>query len=151
MKIILLTKVKNLGNLGELVYVHSGYARNFLIPKGQAVLATKVNIDIVESKKIELTKKIANKFKKAQDRAYNIQLLEGKIIISSKSGEEGKLFGSVNARDIADKITSLGVTVNKNEIRLPNGVLRSLGTHIVKFNPHHEVSIDITINVIAES
>jgi large subunit ribosomal protein L9 len=150
MQVILLAKVKKLGNLGELVNVKSGYARNYLLPKGKAILATKKNIEIVESQKIELREKIASKLNIAKTRAKKIKLM-GSIIIRSKSGEEGKLFGSIGSRDIAEAITLLGVSVNKNEIRLPNGILRHTGEHKVIFLPHNEIRLEITVDIISDS
>lgn len=149
MQVILLSKVNKLGNLGELVNVKSGYARNYLLPKGKAILATKKNIEIVESQKTELREKIANKLNIAQSRAEKIKLM-GLITIRSKSGEEGKLFGSIGSRDIAEEMTLLGVSVNKNEIRLPNGTLRHIGEHKAVFVPHNEVRVEITINIISD-
>ncbi|CAL4044058.1 50S ribosomal protein L9 [Buchnera aphidicola] len=150
MQVILLSTVKKLGNLGELVHVKSGYARNYLLPQGKAILATKRNIEIVESQKTKLREKIANKLNIAQSRASKIKLIES-IIIRSKSGEEGKLFGSIGSRDIAEAITLLGVAVNKNEIRLPNGVLRHIGRHQVIFYPHNEVSLNINVDIVSNS
>ncbi|CAL4325520.1 50S ribosomal protein L9 [Buchnera aphidicola] len=150
MQVILLSKEKQLGNLGELIDVKSGYARNYLLPKGKAILATKKNIEIVELQKIKLKEKIANKLAIAQSKVNKINSIES-IIIKSKSGEEGKLFGSIGTRDIAEAITLLGVPINKNEIRLPNGKLRYIGEHQVIFHPHNEVTVMITIHIVSNS
>jgi large subunit ribosomal protein L9 len=150
MKIILLTKIKNLGNFSELVTVKSGYARNYLFPNEKAMLANKQNIDIVETKKMALQIKLSEKLKVAQERVEKIKSINS-IVIKAKSGEEGKLFGSIGSRDIAESISLLGVIVNKNEIRLPHGVLRHLGEHIVVFHPHNEVYINIKIDIISDT
>ncbi|HMI77059.1 MAG TPA: 50S ribosomal protein L9 [Buchnera sp. (in: enterobacteria)] len=149
MKIILLTKVKNLGSIGELVTVKSGYARNYLLPKEKAIIATKQNINIVENKKIAMELKLSEKLKIAYNRVEKINAIND-IVIKAKSGEEGKLFGSIGARDIAASISSLGVLVNKNEIRLPHGVLRNIGEHIITFHPHNDVRVNITIKIISD-
>ena len=149
MKVILLKKVKNLGNLGELITVKSGYARNYLLPKEKAILATKKNINIVETKKMEMQLKLSEKIKIAYDRVEKINAMHS-IVIKAKVGEEGKLFGSIGSRDIAESISLLGVIVNKNEIRLPNGVLRNIGEHIVVFHPHNEIYSNITIKIISD-
>jgi len=149
MKIILLKKVKNLGNLGELVTVKPGYARNYLLPSETAMLATKKNIDIVENRKIELQMQLSEKIKIAYDRVEKIKSINS-IIITAKSGEEGKLFGSIGTRDIAKSISLLGVIVDKNEIRLPHGVLRNLGEHVVIFHPHNEIDVNVKVNIVSD-
>jgi large subunit ribosomal protein L9 len=120
MDIILLDKIANLGGLGDKVTVKSGYARNFLFPKGKAVPATKANLDKFEMRRAELEAKIADQLLSAQARADKIAAL-GEVTIASPAGDEGKLFGSVGTRDIADAITAAGVAVTKSEVKLPVG------------------------------
>ncbi|MDF7671487.1 50S ribosomal protein L9 [Orbaceae bacterium ESL0721] len=149
MQIILLDKVANLGNLGDQAQVKAGYARNYLIPQGKAVPATKKNIEFFEARRAELEAKLADELKAAQLRVAEINALE-KVSISSKAGDEGRLFGSIGTRDIADAVKARGVQVSKSEVRLPNGVLRSLGEHEVVFQIHSDAFAKIIIEIIAE-
>ncbi|CAL4325616.1 50S ribosomal protein L9 [Buchnera aphidicola (Eriosoma lanigerum)] len=146
MQVILLEKIDKLGKIGELIQVRSGYARNFLIPKGKAVIGTKKNIELfeIQRKKIELEK--INQLSLAKIRADKVINL-GLIHIYVKSGEEGKLFGSIGARDIANRISELGVLVKKSEIKLSSGLIRNIGIYEVIFQPHLEHTISIKINV----
>ncbi|QCI25740.1 50S ribosomal protein L9 [Buchnera aphidicola (Sitobion avenae)] len=150
MEVILLSKIDKLGDSGAIINVKSGYARNFLIPKGKAILANKKNIESFEAQRIALEKENISKFLIAQSRAEKIKKLSS-IKISSKVGKEGKIFGSVGIRNIIKEIMLLGVKVNKKEIRLPNGLLRQVGEHIVVFQPHRKVSIDFIVNIIAKN
>ncbi|MCE1776918.1 50S ribosomal protein L9, partial [Enterobacter hormaechei] len=138
MQIILLDKVANLGSLGDQVNVKPGYARNYLVPQGKAVPATKKNIEFFEARRAELEANLANVLATAEARAEKINAL-GSVTIASKAGDEGKLFGSVGTRDIADAVTAAGVEVSKSEVRLPNGVLRTIGEHEVNFQVHSDV------------
>ena len=149
MQIILLDKVANLGSLGDQVNVKSGYARNFLVPQGKAVSATKKNIEFFEARRAELEAKLADVLSAAEARAEKINALET-VTIASKAGDEGKLFGSIGTRDIADAVTAAGVEMCKSEVRLPNGVLRTTGDHEVSFQVHSEVFAKLTVNVVAE-
>jgi large subunit ribosomal protein L9 len=149
MQVILLDRVINLGNLGDQVDVKSGYARNFLIPTGKAVVATKANIDYFETQRAEIEAKTVDAISLANTRAESIRSL-GTVEIRSKSGREGKLFGSVGARSIADAITKAGIEVEKSEIRLPNGVIRNIGSHEVRLQLHSEVLVDFTVNIVAD-
>ena len=146
MQVILLDKVANLGSLGDQVNVKAGYARNFLVPQGKAVPATKKNIEFFEA---ELEAKLAEVLAAANARAEKINALET-VTIASKAGDEGKLFGSIGTRDIADAVTAAGVEVAKSEVRLPNGVLRTTGEHEVSFQVHSEVFAKVIVNVVAE-
>jgi len=118
MQIILLDKVANLGSLGDQVNVKAGYARNFLIPQGKAVPATKKNIEFFQARRAELEAKLADVLKAAEQRAAEISALV-KVTITSKAGDEGRLFGSIGTRDIADAVNARGVNVSKSEVRLP--------------------------------
>ncbi|NRQ44316.1 50S ribosomal protein L9 [Rheinheimera sp. YQF-2] len=150
MQIILLDKVANLGGLGDNVAVKSGYARNFLFPQGKAVPATKANIEKFEARRAELEAKLAADLTAANDRAAKIAAL-GEVTIASKAGDEGKLFGSVGTRDIADAITEAGVKVSKAEVKLPTGTLRETGEFEIDVQLHAEVTATVKVVVIAEA
>ncbi|ENM5767973.1 50S ribosomal protein L9 [Vibrio mimicus] len=149
MQVILLDKIGNLGSLGDTVNVKSGYARNFLIPQGKAVMATKSNIAMFESRRAELEAKVAEQLTAAQTRADQVNALEA-VVIASKAGDEGKLFGSIGTRDIADAITAAGVKVSKSEVRLPEGALRNVGEYEVSVQLHSEVFATAKVQVVAE-
>ncbi|MCX8573639.1 MULTISPECIES: 50S ribosomal protein L9 [unclassified Gilliamella] len=149
MQIILLDKVANLGSLGDQVNVKAGYARNFLIPQGKAVPATKKNIEFFEARRAELEAKLAETLKAAEERVAEINAL-GKVTITSKAGDEGRLFGSIGTRDIADAVKARGIEVSKSEVRLPNGVLRNTGEFEVLFQVHSEVFAKVIVEIIAE-
>lgn len=150
MQIILLDKVSNLGGLGDNVAVKSGYARNFLFPQGKAVPATKANIEKFEARRAELEAKLAADLTAANDRAAKLAAL-GEVTIASKAGDEGKLFGSVGTRDIADAITEAGVKVSKAEVKLPTGTLRETGEYEIDVQLHAEVTATVKVVVIAEA
>ncbi|WJV53143.1 50S ribosomal protein L9 [Pectobacteriaceae bacterium CE90] len=149
MQVILLDKVANLGSLGDQVNVKSGYARNFLVPQGKAVPATKKNVEFFETRRAELEAKLTEVLTAAEARAAKITEL-GTVTIASKAGDEGKLFGSIGTRDIADAVTAAGVDIAKSEVRLPNGVLRTLGDHEVSFQVHSDVFATLNVVVVAE-
>lgn len=149
MEVILLSKVKNLGDSGKIVKVKSGYARNYLIPQGKAILADKKNIQSFEDQKIKLKEKNINELLLAKSRADKIKQIKS-ITIPSKVGKENKIFGSVGVRDIVKEIFQLGIKINKKEIKLPNGVLRHVGEHQVIFQPHSEVYEHLIVNIIAK-
>ncbi|MCB5225431.1 50S ribosomal protein L9 [Alishewanella sp. 16-MA] len=150
MQIILLDKVSNLGGLGDNVTVKSGYARNFLFPQGKAVPATQANIEKFEARRAELEAKLATDLAAATERAAKITEL-AEVTIASKAGDEGKLFGSIGTRDIADAITEAGVAVSKAEVKLPNGTLRETGEFEIDLQLHAEVIATIKVVVIAEA
>ncbi|HEX2667549.1 MAG TPA: 50S ribosomal protein L9 [Gammaproteobacteria bacterium] len=148
MEVILLQKVDNLGNLGDKVKVRAGYGRNFLIPQGKAKPATAKNIEEFEKRRAELEKLAAEHLSGAEKRKAE---LEGKVItINSKAGSEGKLFGSVGTVDIADALTAAGLKVERKEVRMPQGPIRTAGEHKVEIHLHTDVNVEITINVVAE-
>ncbi|MBE2894764.1 50S ribosomal protein L9 [Spirabiliibacterium falconis] len=149
MQIILLDKIVHLGNVGDQVNVKAGFARNFLIPQGKAVMATAENIAHFESRRAELEAKVAKELAEAQARAEKIAAL-GSVTIASKAGDEGRLFGSIGTRDISDAIKAAGVEVEKSEVRLSEGPLRTLGEHEVRFQLHGEVFTQLIVNVVAE-
>ncbi len=148
MEVILLEKVANLGNLGDKVTVRPGYGRNYLIPYGKAVPATKENLEKFEARRAELEKQAAEKLAAAQARA---EALEGKeIAITAKAGDEGKLFGSVGTRDIAEAISATGTEVHKSEVRLPQGPLRETGEFDITLQLHTDVTAVIKLAIVAE-
>ncbi|RZQ57246.1 50S ribosomal protein L9 [Pseudidiomarina tainanensis] len=148
MEIILLDKIANLGSLGDQVSVKSGYARNFLFPQGKAVPATEANIKVFEERRAELEAKLAEELAAAQARAEKINALEP-VVISSKAGDEGKLFGSIGTRDIADAVTAAGVDVVKAEVLLPNGTLREVGEYDIELHLHSDVFATVKLQVVA--
>jgi large subunit ribosomal protein L9 len=150
MDIILLDKIANLGGLGDKVTVKSGYARNFLLPQGKAVPATKVNVEKFEARRAELEAKIAEQHAAAQARADKIAAL-GEVTIASPAGDEGKLFGSVGTRDIANAITAAGVEVTKSEVKLPVGTLRETGEFEIDLQIHSDVTATIKLVIIQEA
>ncbi len=148
MEVILLEKVANLGSLGDKVKVKAGYGRNFLLPYGKAVAATAENLKAFEERRAELEKVAAEKLAAAQTRA---EALEGaSVTIASKAGEEGKLFGSIGVRDIADAVTAGGTEVEKSEVRLPEGPLRVTGEYDIELQLHSDVTANIKLVVVAE-
>jgi large subunit ribosomal protein L9 len=149
MEVILLEKVRNLGDLGEQIKVKSGYGRNFLIPKGKAVMATKGNVAKFEERRAELEAKAAALHAAAVARAAKLAEL-GKVTLGGKAGEEGKLFGSIAAGDIADAITAAGVEVFKSEVKLPEGSIRHTGEFELMIQLFTDVSQSFTVEVVAE-
>ncbi len=149
MQVILLENIAKLGDLGDKVSVKSGYGRNYLIPQQKAVPATAENIEVFEARKVDLQAQASQKLTQAQTRAESIDAL--KISLTSKAGEEGKLFGSITVRDIADAATSRGVVIEKSEVRLPEGPLRELGEYEIDIHLHSEVNAVLKIEVIAEA
>lgn len=148
MDVILLEKIANLGNLGDKVNVKGGYARNFLLPQGKATAATAANVEAFEARRAELEKQAAEK--KAQADARAAKLAELTVTIAANSGDEGKLFGSIGTRDIAEAVSAAGVELDKSEVRLPNGALRSVGEYDVEVHLHTDVEATVKIVVVAE-
>ncbi len=148
MEVILLEKVGNLGGVGDKVIVKPGFGRNFLLPQGKAVAATESNIADFETRRAELEKAAADKKESAEIRARELQDL--KVTIIAKAGDEGKLFGSVGARDIAEAITAAGVEVSKSEVKLPEGTLRELGDFEIDLQLHVDVMQTIALTIEAE-
>jgi large subunit ribosomal protein L9 len=149
MQIILLEKVANLGNLGDVVKVKDGYARNFLIPTRQARRATAAAIKEFEAKRAELEKLAAEKLAAAQKVGES---LAGKTVtIAQKAGVDGRLFGSVTNADIAEAISKTGVAVTKSQIRLPMGPLKAVGEFPVSVAAHTDVVVEVTVQVVAEA
>ncbi|ALV06013.1 50S ribosomal protein L9 [Roseateles depolymerans] len=149
MQVILLEKVANLGNLGDVVKVKDGYARNFLIPTRRARRATESAIKEFEAKRAELEKAAAEKLAAAQ--ALGEQLNGKTVTISQKAGVDGRLFGSVTNADIAEALTKSGIAVAKSQVRLPNGPLKTVGEFAVTVAPHTDVVSDVTVQIVAEA
>ncbi|MDT4288206.1 50S ribosomal protein L9 [Methylomonas sp. MO1] len=148
MEVILLEKTANLGNLGDKVTIKAGYGRNYLIPQGKAVPATPKKIREFEERRAELEKQAAEKLAAATARGEALSKLN--VSIAHKTGDEGRLFGSVGTQNIADAITAAGIKVEKHEIRMPNGVIRNIGEYDIAINLHTDVVITLPVKVVAE-
>ena len=148
MQVILLEKVANLGELGAVVKVKDGFARNFLIPQGKAKRATPENLKVFEARRAELEKAQAATLAKAQERA---QKLEGlKLEITQKAGVDGRLFGSVTNYDIVEALGKLGHEVERSHVRMPQGPLKQVGEFPIQVSLHTDVTATITVAVIGE-
>jgi large subunit ribosomal protein L9 len=148
MDVILLTKVANLGTIGDRVKVKSGYGRNFLLPKGKATLATPDNVKKFEARRAELEKAAREQFQDAESRAAAFK--EFKLLISAKAGTEGKLFGSIGTADIAEAATKAGQKVARAEVRLPTGPLRMVGEHVITLHLHTDIDVQLPVLITAE-
>lgn len=149
MQIILLEKVVNLGNLGDIVKVKDGYARNFLIPSGRARRATEAAKAEFEARRAELEKQAAEKLAAAQAQG---EKLGGQTVkLTQKAGVDGRLFGSVTNHDIADELKKQGFDVHKSQIRLPNGPIKTVGDTTVQISLHTDVDVEITVSVYGET
>ena len=149
MQVILLEKVINLGNLGDVVRVKDGYARNFLIPQKQARRATASAIKEFEARRTELEKLAAEKLAAAQAEGEKLNGLT--LQLSQKAGVDGRLFGSVTNHDIADALVAQGFKVEKAQVRLPNGPLKTTGDHAVVVSLHTDVAVDVNVSVQGET
>lgn len=148
MQIILMDKVVNLGNLGDVVKVKQGYARNFLIPKGFAKRASAENMKVFETRRAELEKISAEKLAAAQAKAAK---LEGfKVEIVRKAGVDGRLFGSVSPADVAEALTAKGIEIEKSMVRMPDGLLKVVGEVVLEVAPHADVLASVTVSIIGE-
>ena len=148
MEIILLEKIPNLGSLGDKVTVRPGYGRNFLIPQGKAVAATPEKIKQFEERRAELEKKAAEVLAAAASRAASIAAIS--VTIAHNAGDEGRLYGSIGTRDIADAATAQGIAVEKGEVRLPNGAIRQVGDYEIGIQLHGDVTAVLKLAVVAE-
>lgn len=148
MQVILLERVQNLGELGDSVNVKPGFARNFLIPQGRAVVATKENLAEFEARRAELERQEAEALAAVQARAAALEGVE--VTLTRKTGEEGKLFGSVGPQDIADALTENGTPVARHEVRLVGDTLRQIGDYEVGVHLYAGVEASITVRVVAE-
>ena len=148
MEIILIEKIDRLGGLGDLVNVKSGFARNYLLPTGKAKVATAENVAEIEARRAELEKAAADALKAAETKRDQVAKLE--ISITSKSGTEGKLFGSVGNADIADAVTAAGVEVAKRDVRLPDGPIRLAGDYEITLHLHTDVDAVVKVTIIGD-
>jgi large subunit ribosomal protein L9 len=149
MQVILLDKVINLGDLGEIVKVKDGYARNFLIPQGRARRATEANKAEFEAKRVELEKAASAKL--AQSQAQGEKLAGTAVKLTQKAGVDGRLFGSVTNFDIAEELNKLGYKVAKAQVRMPNGPIKTVGDSTVSVALHTDVVVDINVTVLGET
>ena len=148
MEIILMQKVANLGNIGDKVKVKAGYGRNYLLPQGKATLATPENVAKFEARRAEFEKAAKEELASAQARAAK---LEGfKLTLTAKAGGEGKLFGSVGNSDIVEALRKAGHTVERAEVRMPNGPIRQAGEHTVQLHLHTDVNVDLPVVIVGE-
>jgi len=148
MKIILLDKIQRLGEIGDIVDVNSGYARNFLIPQKKAAFASEKNIAEVESKKDELAAMSADVLTQAQARAKEIEGSECEILVPVT--EEGALYGSVGTREISEAFINNQLQIDKSEVQLPDGPLKETGEHNIVISVHPEVSVEVLVKVSPE-
>lgn len=148
MNVILLDRLSTLGDLGDEVSVRAGYARNYLIPQGKAVQANEENRKVFEGRRQELEAAADEKLGEAQVRAQKLEELSITILV--KAGEEGKLYGSVGTQDIADAIVATGASIEKSEVRMPDGVIRTTGDYEVAIQLHSEVTRTVQVAVVPE-
>ncbi len=148
MEVILLQKIENLGALGDKVTVKSGYGRNYLVPTGRAVFATKANLEAFEARRADLEKAAAEALATAEERKAKIEQIS--ISISSKAGDEGKLFGSVGTADIAQAACDAGVEIEKREVRLPEGPFHIVGEFEVVIHLHTDVDAVLKLAIVPE-
>ena len=149
MEIILLEKVINVGNLGDVVKVKQGYARNYLIPQGKAKRATPENIQLLEAKRTELERAASERLTAAQEQAAKLEGL--RVQVSQKAGVDGRLFGSVTNFDIVEGLKAQGITIEKSTIRMPDGPLKHVGEFPLVVALYLDVTANITVSVIGET
>jgi len=149
MQIILLDKVINLGQLGDVVKVKDGYARNFLIPTGRARRATKSALAEFDARRLDLEQAVAARLAEAQALAEKLQGLQLKL--SQKAGVDGRLFGSVTSHDIADALIKQGFAISKAQVRMPHGLLKNVGDYNVQVALHTDVVAEIGVTVLGET
>jgi large subunit ribosomal protein L9 len=148
MDVILLEKVANLGNIGDRVRVKSGFGRNFLLPSGKATLATAANVAKFEAQRAVLEQKAAADLAAAQARAAALK--DFKLSLTAKAGAEGKLFGSVGTADIAEALTAAGHPVERAEVRMSTGPIRTTGEHVLVLHLHADVDVELPVTVVGE-
>ena len=148
MEVILLQKVANLGNIGDRVKVKSGFGRNYLLPQGKATLATPAHIAKFEERRAELEKAAREQLQSAEER--QIALKDFKLTIRAKAGTEGKLFGSVGTADIAEALQRENFKIERSEVRLPSGPLRTVGEHAVNLHLHADIDVPLPVTIVAE-
>jgi large subunit ribosomal protein L9 len=147
MEVILLEKVRNLGNLGDKVQVKSGYGRNYLIPESKAVFATPKSIELFEQRRAELEKKAQQSLASAEQRAAKLN--DTTLVISAMASDEGKLYGSVGVNEIKDALIAKEIEISKREIVMPEGPLHSIGNFAVEIHVHSDVIANLQIEIVA--
>jgi len=147
MEVILLEKIRNLGNLGDKVEVKSGYGRNYLIPQNRAVFATAKNLEDFESRRADLEKKAAQSLAQAEQRAAKLN--DTRVVIKAMVSEEGKLYGSVGINEIKEALVERSVEINKREIVMPEGPFHSVGAYVVEIHVHTDVIANLQIEIVA--
>ena len=147
MQVILLEKIRNLGDLGDNVQVKPGYARNYLIPQNKAVFATQKSIELFEQRRAELEKKAKQTLATAEQRAAKLSDIT--IVIAAQASDEGKLYGSVGPNEICDALEAKSVEVSKREIVMPEGPLHSVGEYLVEIHVHSDVIAKLQIEIVA--
>lgn len=150
MEVILLDKVVGLGSLGDKVTVKNGYGRNFLIPRGKAVFATKQNVEAFEARRAELEKQVAANLSAAEAMKAAIEAMAA-LVLARKAGDEGKLFGSVGTSDIADACVAAGVEISRSQVRMPAGAFRMVGEYEVSVHLYPEVDAVLKVSVVGEA
>jgi large subunit ribosomal protein L9 len=146
--VILLQKVANLGNIGDRVKVRSGFGRNFLLPQGKATLATPENVARFEARRAELERLAGEDLTSASERAEAMK--DFKLTIAAKAGTEGKLFGSIGTADIAEACSKAGFKIERSEVRLAGGPLRTVGEHLVSLHLHADVDVPLAVSIVPE-
>ena len=149
MEVILLEKLGKLGNIGDIANVKAGYGRNYLIPQGKALYATKANLEEFETRRADLEAAAANKMEKAQIRANKLAEIAS-VTITANAGDEGKLFGSVGTREIEEAVNNAGGEISKSEINMPEGAIRNVGEFTVEIQLHTDVTQPIIVIVEAD-
>ena len=149
MEVILLEKLGKLGNIGDIANVKAGYGRNYLIPQGKALYATKANLEEFETRRADLEAAAANKMEKAQIRANKLAEIAS-VTITANAGDEGKLFGSVGTREIEEAVNNAGGEISKSEINMPEGAIRNVGEFTVEIQLHTDVTQPIIVIIEAE-
>ena len=149
MQVILMEKLANLGNLGDVVKVKDGYARNYLIPHGKAKRATEANIKAFEVRRVELEKTQAEALAKAQERGAKLEGLTLQVV--QKAGVDGRLFGSVTNYDIVEALTKQGMEVERSQVRMPDGPLKQVGDYKLQIALHPDVIVAVNVAVLGES
>lgn len=148
MEVILLQKIANLGDIGDRVKVKPGFGRNFLLPGGKATLATPENVAKFEARRAELESKAAADLTNAQQRAESLK--DFRLAITAKAGSEGKLFGSIGTTDIAEACQQAGHPIERAEVRLPGGPIRTIGEHSITLHLHSDVNVEVPLTITAE-
>lgn len=147
MEVILLEKVRNLGNLGDKVKVKPGYGRNFLIPQSKAVFATEKNISVFEERRADLEKKAQQALANAEQRAAKIN--DTSIVVSAMASDEGKLYGSIGPNEIFDALHAKSIEIAKREIVMPEGPIHSVGEYVVEVHVHSDVIANLQVQVVS--